>query len=177
MTTFIFWKSPLFSTVELNLLLDLKLGLSDVGLRVYYKLFPNSQKDWKLAFADVAVVWLLVLSDSRKRWNIWIFECYLRLYFQVSLKQIKRLEIRFLNSTYFHTLSDCVRTVFQAWYVFMRESEFVMKLPVFQIKKKKKMFIFMEKICVSISAGNTVSKCKISLGILMQIFNRFLMRV
>ena len=118
-----------------------------------------------------------VLSDSRKRWNIWIFECYLRLYFQVSLKQIKRLEIRFLNSTYFHTLSDCVRTVFQAWYVFMRESEFVMKLPVFQIKKKKKMFIFMEKICVSISAGNTVSKCKISLGILMQIFNRFLMRV
>ena len=118
-----------------------------------------------------------VLSDSRKRWNIWIFECYLRLYFQVSLKQIKRLEIRFLNSTYFHTLSDCVRTVFQAWYVFMRESEFVVKLPVFQIKKKKEMFIFMEKICVSISAGNTVSKCKISLVILMQIFNRFLMRV
>ena len=39
--------------------LDSKLGFLNVGLRLYLKLFPNSQKDWKLGCVNVALVGIL----------------------------------------------------------------------------------------------------------------------
>ena len=66
------FKFPLFSTVELNLSLDSKLGFLNVGFRLYFKLFPNSQKYWKLGFVNVTVVALLnifLFMKDMEHWN------------------------------------------------------------------------------------------------------------
>ena len=66
------FKFPLFSTVELNLSLDSKLGFLNVGFRLYVKLFPNSQKYWKLGFVNVTVVALLnifLFMKDMEHWN------------------------------------------------------------------------------------------------------------
>ena len=54
---------------------SLELGFLNVDFRLYFKLFPNSQKYWKLAFANVALVGLLNFSQFRKEmdyWNLWM---------------------------------------------------------------------------------------------------------
>ena len=58
------------------------------------------------------------------------------------------------------TFCEIVRIVFQAQYVCRRErgTHFMIKLPVYQ---KKEVLIFKQQFCVSLSAGNTISKLKI----------------
>ena len=63
---------------------------------------------------------------------------------------------------------DIVRILFQAWYV-SRRGEASMWLK-WQFSRKE-MFIFMQKICISLSAGNTVFK--LNWGWKLQNFTRY----
>ena len=69
----ILYRFSLFSTAKLNLSLDSKLGFLNVGLRLYFRLFPNSQKYWKLGFVNVAVVGLLDIFQFLKEMEDWDF--------------------------------------------------------------------------------------------------------
>ena len=50
-----------------------ELGFLNVGLGLYFELFPNSQKDWKLGFLNVAVVGLLHFCQFMKDMENWDF--------------------------------------------------------------------------------------------------------
>ena len=59
----------------LGLSLDSKLRFFDEGFRLYSKLFPNSQKDWKLGFANVLLVRRFNFFQSMKEmeyWDLWL---------------------------------------------------------------------------------------------------------
>ena len=61
--------------VIFNSSLDLKLGFVNVGLRLYFKLFPSSQKYWKLGFVNIALVKLFDFFQFIKEmehWDFWI---------------------------------------------------------------------------------------------------------
>ena len=103
-----------------------------VGLRLYFKIFTNSQKDWTLGFVYVAPVCLLnFFANSWKRqyWDFWILLTF--------------------------TFCQIVRTAFPAWYVYTTGGANLWLNCQFS---RKEMFIFMQQVCVSLSAGNTVSK-------------------
>ena len=81
------------------------MEFSCLGLRLYFSIFPNSLKYWKLRY-NFAVVGLHNFSNLWKWWNNGIFECYLRLYFQISPNSIKSWKIDIVK---FHLLSYVVR--------------------------------------------------------------------
>ena len=111
----------LFSVVKFKLrhsnfqfILRFTVGFFDVGLRLYFKLFPNSQKNWKLGFVNVALVGLLNclqfmkdgilwflnvglgynFSQFTKSWKIGIFEFHLLWYFVRLWRQSFKLGMR-----------------------------------------------------------------------------------
>ena len=43
--------------------MDSKLGLVNVGLKSYFQVFPNSERDWKLGCLNVAVAGVLNFSQ------------------------------------------------------------------------------------------------------------------
>ena len=103
-----------------------------VGLRLYFKIFTNSQKDWTLGFVYVAPVCLLnFFANSWKRqyWDFWILLTF--------------------------TFCQIVRTAFPAWYVYTTGGANLWLNCQFS---RKEMFIFMQQNCVSLS--NTISKIK-----------------
>ena len=131
-----------------------KTGIFECGFWVYFSFFTNSRKrDWKFAFI-VDLVWSSIFSNSWKRWNIDF--CMLAWAVFPNLSQFtKELENR--NFWILRTFIFCqiVRILFEARYVSSRgRSNLWLN---FQFSRKK-MFIFMRKICVKLSAGNTVSK-------------------
>ena len=80
-----------------------------LGLRLHFKLFPNSLRYWKLRIANVALVGHN-FSSLWKWWNIGVCKCWLRLYFQISPNSLISWKVIFLSSIYFHMLSDCKDT-------------------------------------------------------------------
>ena len=119
----------------LNSLLHSKLRFLNVGLRLCSELFPNSQKDWKLEFLNVALVGLL---------NFLIHERDGKLAFlYISLScTFKFLPIRwgvgklgFLNCPYFQIFPDCegrFSGMVGVWEPLSVWGHFMMKLPVFK---------------------------------------------
>ena len=86
---------------------------------LYFNLFPNSLKYWKLGFVNVVPVGLHNFSSLWKWLNIGIFECQLRLYFQISPNSLELANWYFWVSLTF-IFCQIVRTIFQAWYVCRR---------------------------------------------------------
>ena len=46
-----------------NSFTDSRLGILNLGPRLYLQVFPNSQGDWKLGFLNVALAWILNFSQ------------------------------------------------------------------------------------------------------------------
>ena len=40
-----------------------------VGLKLHYHIFPNSQKDWKVGFLNLALAGLLQFIKEMENWN------------------------------------------------------------------------------------------------------------
>ena len=70
MTSLILCKFPLFSIVKLNLG---HLKFLNVGVRLYFKLFPNSQEDLKERVVNLALVGLLIFFQFIKEMEYWEF--------------------------------------------------------------------------------------------------------
>ena len=78
-----------------------KLRFLNVGLRLYFQLFPNSQNDWKLGILNVALVGLSSFSKF-VRWKIRILYTTLGCNFH---QRVGKLGC--LNYPQFHILSGC----------------------------------------------------------------------
>ena len=139
----------------LNSSIDSKLGFLNVGLRLYFELFLNLQKYWKLGFLNIALVGPLNVSifiNEMKYWDFWMLAWAV-------LSNFSRFTEELENWNFWIPLTfkfcQITRTVFQAWYVCRRRGVNLWLNCQFS---RKEIFILMQQICVSLSAGNTVSK-------------------
>ena len=83
------------------------MGLWNLGLRLYFQVFPNSQTDRKLGFLKITLAELLNFSqimEEIENWDFWILAYnvpkYLPLHYTVE-------KLGFLKFPCFHFLSDC----------------------------------------------------------------------
>ena len=51
---------------------DLKLGLLNVGLMLYFQDFPNSQRDLKIGFFNLVLAGLSQFMKEMENWDFWI---------------------------------------------------------------------------------------------------------
>ena len=129
----------------------------NVCLRLYFKHIPNSQKDWKLGFINVVLVGILIFSQFMKEmeyWDVWMLSEAVFPNFSHFTKELENWNFRIPPTFIF---CQIVRIVFQTWYVCRRGW---VNLWLYYKFSRKEMFIFMQQICVSLSAGKTVSKLK-----------------
>ena len=112
-TNFSLWKTfndkflRLEEKFEIWPAIDTKLGLWNVGLWLYLQSFPNSKRNWKLGFLNVALAGLLIFSQFMKKTENWGFEYQLRLYFQIFPNSVNSWEIGIFK---FSLLSYFVRS-------------------------------------------------------------------
>ena len=52
--------------------IDLKLGLLNVGLMLYFQDFPNSQRDLKMEFFNLVLAGLSQFMKEMENWDFWI---------------------------------------------------------------------------------------------------------
>ena len=78
-TSLILSKFILFSTVKLKLghsfsqfILRFKIGILNSSLRLYFKLFPNSQKNKNWNFFNVFSSWAFQFMKGMENWDFWI---------------------------------------------------------------------------------------------------------
>ena len=79
-----------------------KLGFLNVVLRLYFKLFPNPQKDWRLGFVNVALAGLFKFFQFMKDMEY----CNFWMLFQAVLSNFSWVR-KIWGPADFHILSDC----------------------------------------------------------------------
>ena len=108
-----------------------------------------------MGFLNDAVYGLLnffYFMKEMKNSDLWILVQVALPNFSIFTKILKNLD--FLNSPYFHLLSDSEDSLSGTECVLKREGQFMIKLPFF---KKINIHIYA-LICVSLSDGSTISK-------------------
>ena len=139
-------------------ILRFKMEIVECGSKAYFTFFPYSQKEnRKFAFVNVALVGLPNFFKFMKQMKYLLLNVSLGCTFKFLSIHYRIGKLEFLNSAYFH-ICQIVRLLFQAWHV-SRRGRANLWLKNCQCSRKE-MFIFMQQICVSLSAGNTVSKLK-----------------
>ena len=113
----------LFSTVKFKLgrysqfIYIFKIGPLNLGLRLSFQVFPNSERDWKLGFLNVALAGLLnffQFIEELENWDIWTWAWTTFPNFYQFTKQLGNWDFW---SPHAFLICQILRIVFQAGYM------------------------------------------------------------
>ena len=153
-----------YLSMKITLTLRFELGFLNPVHRLYFELLPNSRKDWKLGFLDVALVGLLNFSQFMRDGKLgFLFISLGRFYFQTFTEKLENwyfwIAFNFIFCQTVNHSGICRRggaNLRWNWQFLSKET-----------------FIFMQQFCISLNTGNTSSRlivneaknCKISPGL------------